>query len=141
MSTLLQEKEHLGYRMIALEVDDMQKTTDYLRTKGVDIVWGPRSARPTQGRRSAIPTATTSSSGSGSGEGMRKRQASDPSSAAARSTKHDRHEGRRGSDAPVYADIRVRGWAMRPRSSIEIHYIYKITAGWLVGHYSPINHR
>src|ERR1700738_4373094 len=35
------EKEHLGYRMIALEVDDMQKTADYLRTKGVDIVWGP----------------------------------------------------------------------------------------------------
>jgi catechol 2,3-dioxygenase-like lactoylglutathione lyase family enzyme len=34
--------EHLGYRMIALEVDDMQKTADYLRTKGVDIVWGPR---------------------------------------------------------------------------------------------------
>ena len=30
--------EHLGYRMIALEVDDMQKTADYLmRTKGVDI--------------------------------------------------------------------------------------------------------
>ena len=27
--------------MIALEVDDMEKTTDYLRTKGVDIVWGP----------------------------------------------------------------------------------------------------
>src|SRR5437868_14946916 len=34
--------EHLGYRMSALEIDDMQKTTDYLRTKGVDIVWGPR---------------------------------------------------------------------------------------------------
>jgi glyoxylase I family protein len=34
--------EHLGYRMIALEVDDMQKTADYLRTKDVDIVWGPR---------------------------------------------------------------------------------------------------
>ena len=34
--------EHLGYRMIALEVDDMQKTTDYLRTKGIDAVWGPR---------------------------------------------------------------------------------------------------
>ena len=30
------QTEHLGYRMIALEVDD------YLRTKGVDIVWGPR---------------------------------------------------------------------------------------------------
>ena len=28
--------------MIALEVDNMQKTADYLRTKGVDIVWGPR---------------------------------------------------------------------------------------------------
>src|ERR1700730_11422113 len=36
------EKEHLGYRMIALEVDDMQKAADYLKTKGVDIVWGPR---------------------------------------------------------------------------------------------------
>ena len=36
------EREHLGYRMIALEVDDMQKTTDYLRTKGVEVVWGPR---------------------------------------------------------------------------------------------------
>jgi len=28
--------------MIELEVDDMQKTADYLRTKGADIVWGPR---------------------------------------------------------------------------------------------------
>jgi catechol 2,3-dioxygenase-like lactoylglutathione lyase family enzyme len=36
------QTEHLGYRMIALEVDDMQRTADYLRTKGVDIVWGPR---------------------------------------------------------------------------------------------------
>jgi catechol 2,3-dioxygenase-like lactoylglutathione lyase family enzyme len=36
------QTEHLGYRMIALEVDDMQKTTDYLRTKGIDAVWGPR---------------------------------------------------------------------------------------------------
>jgi catechol 2,3-dioxygenase-like lactoylglutathione lyase family enzyme len=36
------QTEHLGYRMIALEVDDMQKTAEYLRTKGVDIVWGPR---------------------------------------------------------------------------------------------------
>jgi catechol 2,3-dioxygenase-like lactoylglutathione lyase family enzyme len=36
------ETEHLGYRMTALEVDDMQRTADYLRTKGVDIVWGPR---------------------------------------------------------------------------------------------------
>lgn len=36
------QKEHLGYRMIALEVDDMQRTVDYLKTKGVEIVWGPR---------------------------------------------------------------------------------------------------
>ena len=36
------QNEHLGYRMIALEVDDMQNAADYLKTKGVDIVWGPR---------------------------------------------------------------------------------------------------
>lgn len=36
------QTEHLGYRMMALEVDDMQKTAEYLRTKGVDIVWGPK---------------------------------------------------------------------------------------------------
>jgi catechol 2,3-dioxygenase-like lactoylglutathione lyase family enzyme len=36
------QTEHLGYRMIALEVDDMHETADYLRTKGVDMVWGPR---------------------------------------------------------------------------------------------------
>jgi glyoxylase I family protein len=36
------QREHLGYRMIALEVDDMQEATDHLKTKGVDIVWGPR---------------------------------------------------------------------------------------------------
>jgi len=33
--------EHLGYRLIALEVDDMQKTTDDLKAKGVEVVWGP----------------------------------------------------------------------------------------------------
>ena len=36
------QNEHLGYRMIALEVDDMQKATDYLRSKGVEVVWGPK---------------------------------------------------------------------------------------------------
>ncbi len=35
------QHEHLGYRMIALEVDDMEKTADELKAKGVDIVWGP----------------------------------------------------------------------------------------------------
>ena len=34
--------EHLGYRMMALEVMDMQSTIDYLKTKGVAITWGPR---------------------------------------------------------------------------------------------------
>jgi catechol 2,3-dioxygenase-like lactoylglutathione lyase family enzyme len=34
-------KEHFGYRMIALEVDDMNATTEYLKGKGIDIVWGP----------------------------------------------------------------------------------------------------
>jgi len=43
------QKEHLGYRMIALEVDDMEKTADYLKEKGVDIVWGP-VFRPTYAR-------------------------------------------------------------------------------------------
>jgi catechol 2,3-dioxygenase-like lactoylglutathione lyase family enzyme len=33
--------EHLGYRMMALEVDDMQKTAADLKAKDVDIVWGP----------------------------------------------------------------------------------------------------
>ena len=35
-------QEHLGYRLIALEVDDMDKTLAYLKTKGVEAVWGPR---------------------------------------------------------------------------------------------------
>jgi catechol 2,3-dioxygenase-like lactoylglutathione lyase family enzyme len=34
--------EHLGYRMIALEVDDMAKATDFLRSKGANVIWGPR---------------------------------------------------------------------------------------------------
>jgi len=36
------QQEHLGYHMIALEVEDMPKTIAYLQTQGVDIVWGPR---------------------------------------------------------------------------------------------------
>jgi hypothetical protein len=66
------QTEHLGYRMIALEVDDMQKTAEYLRVSTSSRVQG--SARPTRGRRFPTPTATTSSSGSGSGERTRKRQ-------------------------------------------------------------------
>ena len=43
------QNEHLGYRMIALEVDDMDTTVDYLKGKGVDVVWGP-VRRPTFAR-------------------------------------------------------------------------------------------
>jgi glyoxylase I family protein len=32
---------HLGYNLIALEVEDMQKALDYLKSKGVPCVWGP----------------------------------------------------------------------------------------------------
>lgn len=32
---------HLGYNLIALEVEDMQKALVYLKTKGVEPVWGP----------------------------------------------------------------------------------------------------
>jgi predicted enzyme related to lactoylglutathione lyase len=35
--------------MIAIEVDDMNEAAEYLKTKGVDIVWGPRVA-PTYAR-------------------------------------------------------------------------------------------
>src|SRR5215813_6362949 len=52
------QTEHLGYRMIALEVDDMQKTADYLRSTSSGA---QEFARPTRGRKSAIPTGTVSS--------------------------------------------------------------------------------
>lgn len=31
----------IGYRMMALEVDDMDKTVIELRAKGIEITWGP----------------------------------------------------------------------------------------------------
>ncbi len=43
------QKEHLGYRLIALEVDDMEKTVGELKEKGVGVVWGPM-VRPTYAR-------------------------------------------------------------------------------------------
>jgi catechol 2,3-dioxygenase-like lactoylglutathione lyase family enzyme len=33
--------EHLGYRMMAIEVADMKEALGYLETKGVEAVWGP----------------------------------------------------------------------------------------------------
>jgi glyoxylase I family protein len=35
------KEERLGYRMMALEVDDMDATLAYLKGKGIDAVWGP----------------------------------------------------------------------------------------------------
>jgi glyoxylase I family protein len=35
------ESEHLGYRMMAIEVDDMGRAAEYLKNKGVEIAWGP----------------------------------------------------------------------------------------------------
>jgi glyoxylase I family protein len=32
---------HLGYNLIALEVEDMAKAIAFLKTKGVAVVWGP----------------------------------------------------------------------------------------------------
>lgn len=34
---------HLGYNLIALEVDDMDKAIEYLKGKNVPVVWGPIS--------------------------------------------------------------------------------------------------
>ncbi|MBV9553282.1 MAG: VOC family protein [Alphaproteobacteria bacterium] len=33
--------EHLGYRMMALEVEDMREALAYLEGKGIAAVWGP----------------------------------------------------------------------------------------------------
>jgi len=35
------QKLQLGYRMMALEVDDMKKTLEHLKGRGIDAVWGP----------------------------------------------------------------------------------------------------
>ena len=35
------QSEHLGYRMMALEVEDMNRAAEHLKLNGVDIVWGP----------------------------------------------------------------------------------------------------
>lgn len=33
--------ERLGYRMMALEVDDMPRALGYLKSKGIEPTWGP----------------------------------------------------------------------------------------------------
>ena len=33
--------DHLGYNLIALEVEDMNEAVTFLKSKGVEIVWGP----------------------------------------------------------------------------------------------------
>ena len=34
------ESWQIGYRMIALEVEDMNKTVEYLKNKGIGLSWG-----------------------------------------------------------------------------------------------------
>ena len=41
--------ERLGYRMMALEVDDMDAALAYLGTKGIEATWGPMK-RPAYAR-------------------------------------------------------------------------------------------
>ena len=66
------------HRMMALEVDDMEKTADYLRTKGVNNVWGPR-VRETYSRAEICdPNGNHIELRQGSGEQMRSRQVCDP---------------------------------------------------------------
>jgi glyoxylase I family protein len=43
------QQEHLGYRMMALEIDDMDATVADLKEKGVPVVWGP-VVRPSYAR-------------------------------------------------------------------------------------------
>jgi glyoxylase I family protein len=35
--------ERLGYRMMALEVEDMQRALDHLAAQGIQPVWGPKT--------------------------------------------------------------------------------------------------
>jgi glyoxylase I family protein len=44
-----EEGEHLGYRMMALEVQDMDEALAYLKARGVEPSWGP-VRRPTYAR-------------------------------------------------------------------------------------------
>lgn len=41
--------EHLGYRMMALEVDDLEQALAELKAKGIEPSWGPRH-RPSYAR-------------------------------------------------------------------------------------------
>jgi glyoxylase I family protein len=44
-----QAGEHLGYRMLALEVEDMDEALALLKAKGIEPAWGPLK-RPTYAR-------------------------------------------------------------------------------------------
>jgi glyoxylase I family protein len=33
--------DHLGYNLIALEVEDMKEAVAFLKSRGVEVVWGP----------------------------------------------------------------------------------------------------
>lgn len=44
-----QREEHLGYRMMAIEVEDMERALAFLGERGIEPVWGPMS-RPAYSR-------------------------------------------------------------------------------------------
>src|SRR4051794_4216143 len=64
-------KEHVGYRMIALEVEDMTGPHPICARRVSSWSGGRGLPRPTHGPRSAIPKATISSCGNGSSERQR----------------------------------------------------------------------
>jgi glyoxylase I family protein len=62
------QNEHLGYRLIALEIEDMDRAVDYLKQRGSTSPGARVSRRPMRAPRSATPMATRSSCASGSAE-------------------------------------------------------------------------
>jgi glyoxylase I family protein len=43
-ATAPQDPWKVGYRAIAIEIDDMDSTVNYLKSKGIPITWGPAAA-------------------------------------------------------------------------------------------------
>ena len=62
-------EELLGYRMMALEVEDMDRALALLKARGIETSWGPVRRLNYARARSGTLTATRSSCGSGFGLG------------------------------------------------------------------------
>jgi glyoxylase I family protein len=57
------EGHYVGYRMLALEVEDMDKTVDYLKSKGVPTTRGPNTMGKTKRAEIKDPRSLSSNSG------------------------------------------------------------------------------